>query len=117
MSNPNIKTAATIQGLNASVLVGTTYAAAISNATTSNALNKISFVNICNITAATSCAVTLALSNGTTYYHLLAGQAVTASIQPVTRQSPVYLKEGDSICIYAATSGHLQAVFNYEQVQ
>lgn len=117
MSNPNIKTGATIQAFNAPSLVGTTYAAVVSNASTSNALQKVSSVHICNITAATSCAVTVALSNGTTYYHLLAGQAVTVPIQPVTRNTPVYLQEGDSICIYAATSGHLEAVFNYEQVQ
>jgi hypothetical protein len=117
MSNPNIKTAGTFKAFNAPVWVGTTYAAVVSNATTSNALQKISSVHICNITAATSCAVTVALSNGTTYYHVVAGQAVTASVQPVTRNTPIYLEEGDSICIYAATSGHLQAVFNYEQVQ
>lgn len=117
MSQPNIKTAATIVAVNAPVLVGTTYAAVVSNASTSSALQKISSVHICNISAATSCAVTVAISNGTTYYHLVAGQAVTNPIQPVTRQSPIYLEEGDSICIYAATSGHLEAVVNYEQVQ
>lgn len=117
MSNPNIKTGATVQAFNAPVLVGTTYAAVVSNASTSNSLQKVSSVHICNITAATSCAVTVALSNGTTYYHLVAGQAVTNPIQPVTRQTPVYLEEGDSICIYAATSGHLEAVVNYEQVK
>ena len=117
MSNPNIKTGATITAHNALALAGTTYAAVLSNASTSNALNKISAVNICNITAATSCAVTVAISNGTTYYHLVAGQAVTASITPVTRANPVYLGEGDSICIYAATSGHLEAVVSYETLQ
>lgn len=117
MTAPNIKTGGTFKAFNAPALVGTTYAAVVSNATTSNALQKISSVHICNITAATSCAVTLALSNGTTYYRILAGQAVTASIQPVTRGTPIYLEEGDSICIYAATSGHLETVINYEQVQ
>lgn len=117
MSNPNLKTGATIQAFNSPAFVGTTYAAVVANATTSNALQKISTIHICNVSAATSCAVTVALSNGTAYYHLVAGQAVTSPIQPVTRSSPLYLKEGDSICIYAATSGHLEAVVSYEQVQ
>lgn len=117
MSNPNIKTGATIQAFNAPALVGTTYAAIVTNATTSNALQKISSINICNLSAATSCAVTVALSNGSTYYHLVAGQAVTNPIQPITRSAPMYLEEGDSICIYAASTGYLEAVVNYEQVQ
>lgn len=117
MTAPNIKTGATIQAFNVPVAVGTTYAAVVSNATTSNALRKISSVHVCNVTAATGCALTVALSNGTTYTHLIAGQAVTNPIQPITREAPVYLLEGDSICIYAATSGHLEAIVNYEQVQ
>jgi hypothetical protein len=117
VSNPNIKTGATITAHNAAVLVGTTYAAVLSNASTSNALQKVSMVHICNVTAATGCAVTVALSNGTTYYHLVAGQAVTASITPVTRANPVYVGEGDSVCIYAATSGHIEAVLSYETIR
>lgn len=117
MSTPNIKTGATVQAFNAVALVGTTYAAVVTNASTSNALHKISVVNICNVTAATSCAVTVALSNGTTYYRIVAGQAVTNPIQPVTRSAPLYLGEGDSICMYAATSGHLEAVVSYEKLQ
>lgn len=117
MTAPNIRVADTITASQALVLVGTTYSAAISNATTSNAVHKISCVNVCNITSATSCAVTVALSNGTTYYRLVAGQAVTASIQPITRSTPVYLREGDSLCIYAATSGHLEASVSYEVLE
>ena len=117
MSNPNIKTGATITAHNALAVAGTTYAAVLSNASTSNSLYKVSVVSICNLTAATSCAVTVAISNGTTYYHLLAGQAVTASISPVTRTTPAYLNEGHSVCIYAATSGQLEAIVSYEKVQ
>lgn len=117
MSAPNIRTAATIQAGNAPALVGATYSAVLSNASTSGELQKISSIHICNITAATSCAVTVAISNGTTHYHLVAGQAVTAPIQPVTRSTPVYLTEGDSIVIYAATAGHLEVVMGYETVK
>lgn len=117
MSNPNIKTGATIQAFNAPALVGTTYSVLVTNASTSDSLQKVSSICICNVTAATSCAVTVALSNGTTYYRLVAGQAVTASIHPVTRATPLYLGGGDSLCIYAATSGHLEAVVSYERIQ
>jgi hypothetical protein len=47
----------------------------------------------------------------------VAGQAVTASITPVTRANPVYVGEGDSVCIYAATSGHIEAVLSYETIR
>lgn len=114
MTAPNIRTAATITAGNAALAVGTTYSALVSNASTSSAVTKVSCVHICNLTSATSCAVTLAISDGTSYHRLLAGQAITASIQPVTRTTPVYLEEGDSICIYAATSGYLEAVVTYE---
>lgn len=114
MTAPNVRVAEELTASQAHILVGTTYSAVLSNATTSNAVQKVSCVNVCNISSATSCAVTVAISNGTTYYRLVAGQGVTASIQPVTRSTPVYLREGDSLCIYAGTSGYLEAVAAYE---
>lgn len=117
MTTPNIKTAATFTAHNAVADAGTTYAAIVSNASTSNALQKVSTVTICNITAATSCGVSVAVSNGTSYFHLLAGLAVTASITPVTRETPIYLGEGDSLCIHAQTAGHIQVIVGYETVQ
>jgi len=119
MTTPNIRTASTITAGNAVQLADVTATAVVSNASTSNKLQKISVLSLCNVSASTACAATVAVSNGTTAFNLLAGVTIYNALPRIviSRENPVYLTEGDSLVVSAASSGYIEVVCGYEEVQ
>lgn len=118
MTTPNILAATTIRGYAAFQEASTTATAIISNASTSNKLQRVSVLTLCNVSSATECAATVAVSNGTTSYPLIAGVDIYASLPRtvITRTAPIYLNEGQSITVQAATAGYIKVVASYEEV-
>lgn len=118
MTTPNIITAATVRGYNALQEAGTTATAIISNASTSGKLHKVSMLALCNVSSATECAATVAISNGTTSFPLIAGVDIYASLPRtvISRTAPIYLNEGHSITVQAATAGYIKVVASYDEV-
>jgi len=114
MTAPNVVSVATITG-KTDVLAATTTATAITTAATSKLL-KINSVIIANIDGTNDADITLDLFRSSTAYKIISTVTVPAdaTLVAISKDSAIYLEEGDALRATASVDGDLQVICSYE---
>jgi len=114
MTAPNVVSVATITG-KTDVLAATTTATAITTAATSKLL-KINSVIIANIDGTNDADITLDLYRSSTAYKIVNTVTVPAdaTLVAISKDSAIYLEEGDALRATASVDGDLQVICSYE---
>jgi len=114
MTAPNVVSVATITG-KTDVLAATTTATAITTAATSKLL-KINSVIVANIDGTNDADITLDLYRSSTAYKIVSTVTVPAdaTLVAISKDSAIYLEEGDALRATASVDGDLQVICSYE---
>lgn len=118
MAAPNIVNVGTIIGKTAVANVSTVAADIVSNSAASNKVFKINSLLISNIDGTTAAEITASLFRNSFEFKLVNTVSVPAdaSLVVVSKDTQIYLEEGDSIRLTASANGDLQAVCSYEEI-
>jgi hypothetical protein len=116
MANPNLANVTSILG-NTDVLSVTTTATAITtNSAASGLIYKVNSLTVANIDGTNPADITAYLVRSATNYAITSTITVPAdaTLVVISKDSAVYLEEGDSITLTASANGDLQAICSYE---
>lgn len=118
MAAPNIVNVTNIVGKTAVQAVTTSATAIVSNPGASNKVFKINSLTIANIDGVNSATVTVDLFRGGVAYDLAFTIAVPAdsTLVVISKDTAIYLEEGDSLRCTASANGDLDAVCSYEEI-
>jgi len=118
LANPNIINVANIQPITVVANVSTTSANLITNSAGSSKVFKINSMIVANIDGSASAAVTVNLNRSSVDYAIAKTVAVPAdaSVVVISKDSSIYLQEGDVINIVASANGDLQIVCSYDDI-
>lgn len=116
MAAPNVVGVTTITGKTDRQAVGTSATAITTNSASSGKVYKINSLLIANVDGTNNADITVDIYNGTTAYHLAKTITVPAdsSLVVISKDTGLYLEEGDSIRLTASATGDLEAVCSYE---
>lgn len=116
MAAPNIVNVATITGKTAVLAATTTPTDMVSNGAGSGTLCKIDSLVISNINVTTAANVTASIYRSATEYKLAHQIIVPAqgSLVVISKDTMMYLEEGDTLRLTAGVNGYLHAVCSYE---
>jgi hypothetical protein len=118
MAAPNIVNVSTITGKTAVQAVTTSVTAIVTNSAESNKVFKINSLVISNIDGTNSADITVDIFRSSVAYRIASTIAVPADATLVTisKETAIYLEEGDSLRCTASANGDLQAVCSYEEI-
>ena len=118
MANPNIVNVSDIRGKTAVQSVTTTATPIVSNSAGSNKVFKINSLTIANIDGVNSADITVDLFRGGLAYEIAFTVAVPAdsTLVVISKDTSIYLEEGDSLRCTASANGDLDAVCSYEEI-
>lgn len=118
MAGPNLINTAMVTGKTAAQAVSTTPATVLTNTTNSGKVIKINVLYIVNSSNSTDSAVTVEfVRNGTTVKIAnLSNVAIETTLVVITKDTSIYLEEGDSLQITASVADTLQSLISYEVV-
>jgi len=116
MANPNIRQLTTLTGNTAVQNVTTVFADLVSNAAASNSIYRITMLSASNLNETTSQNVSVDLVRSSASYSLIRGATVPAgsTLVPVTKDSAIYLTEGDKLQSKASANANIQIICSYE---
>lgn len=118
MAAPNIVGVTTIRG-NTEVLAVTTSATAIANnIPSSGKVYKINSLVVSNIDGTNAADITADLFRGGSAYSVASTITVPAdaSLVVISKETAVYLEEGDALRCTASADGDLVAICSYEEI-
>ena len=118
MANPNIVNVTDIKGKTAVLAVTTSITAIVSNPEASGAVYKINTLIVSNIDGTASVDATVDLFRSSVSYSMASTISVPAdsTLIVLSKDTGIYLEEGDSIRILSSANGDLQAVCSYEVI-
>jgi hypothetical protein len=118
MANPNIVEVADIRGKTAVSQVDTSASSIVENSAGSGKILKINSLTISNVDGTTSSDATVDIFRSSTAYRIASTITVPAdsTLVVISKDTSVYLEEGDSLRCTASTSGDLEAVCSYEEI-
>lgn len=118
MAAPNIVNVSTITGKTASANASTTQANVASNAASSGKVLKVNSLYITNIDGTNAADISVSLLRSSVNYYIASTLTVPAdsTIVVISKDSSIYLEEGDGLTITASANGDLQAVCSYEEI-
>lgn len=116
MAAPNIVNVATITGKTDVLNVTTSATAIVTNTAGSGAVYKINVLNIANVNGTAAADITVDLYRNTTAYNLLYTVSVPndSSLVAISKDTAIYLEEGDSIRLTASANSYLTGACSYE---
>jgi hypothetical protein len=116
MAAPNIVNVATITGKSAVANVTTVATDIVTNAGSSGQLHKIDSLVISNVNGSLSGNISASLYRSSTEYKLAHIISVPAqgSLVVISKDTMIYLEEGDSLRLTASANNYLHAVCSYE---
>ena len=116
MTAPNIVNVATITGKTAVQSVITVPTDIVINASSSGQLHKIDSLVISNINGTSVANVSASVYRGSVEYKLahIINVPAQGSLVVISKDTMVYLEEGDSLRLTASANSFLQAVCSYE---
>lgn len=116
MAAPNIVGVTTILGKTDVQSVTTSATAITTNSAASGKVYKINSLVISNIDGTNNADITVDLFRSSTAYHLAKTVTVPAdaTLVVISKDSAIYLEEGDALRCTASAAGDLQAVCSYE---
>lgn len=118
MAAPNIVNVSTITGKTAVQSVTTVATAIVSNSGGSNKVFKINSLIISNIDGTNSADITADVFRSAAGYRLASTITVPAdaTLVVISKETSIYLEEGDSLRLLASANSDLQAVCSYEEI-
>ena len=118
MAAPNLVNVTSIFGKTVGASLGTSIAAILSNAGSSNKLLKINSIYVTNVDGTNSADTTVQWYNGSNAFELAHTVPVPADSTLIVlgKDAPIYLEEGQSIRANASAASDLQIVISYEEL-
>lgn len=118
MAAPNIVNVTTIIGHTDVQSVGTSATAIVTNAGGSNKVFKINSLIISNIDGTSSADITVDLFRSSTSFKIASTVTVPAdaTLVVISKETAIYLEEGDALRCLASAAGDLQAICSYEEI-
>jgi len=118
MAAPNLTNLTTITGKTAVQVVTTSATAIVTNSAASGKVLKINSLTISNVDGTNSADITVDLYRSSTAYHLGKVIAVPANetLVVISKDTTIYLEEGDSLRLTASANSDLEAVCSYEDI-
>lgn len=118
MTAPNIVNTTTITAKTDVQIVGTSATAITTNSAASGQVYKINSIIVANVDGTSAADVTVDLFRGSVAYRLASTVSVPAdsTLVVISKDTSVYLEEGDSIRCTASAAGDLEAVCSYEVI-
>jgi hypothetical protein len=116
MAAPNIVNVATITGKSAVANVTTVATDIVTNSAASGQLHKIDSLVVSNVNGTATANITASLYRSTIEYkiaHLISVPA-QGSLVVISKDTMVYLEEGDTIRLTSSANNYLHAVCSYE---
>lgn len=116
MAAPNIVGVTTITGKTAVMSVTTTASAIVTNSAASGQVFKVNALTISNIDGTNAADITVDLFRGGVAYRLATSITVPAAstLVAISKESGLYLEEGDALRCTASANNDLQAICSYE---
>jgi hypothetical protein len=118
MAAPNIAGLTTVLGKTTVQSVTTTASAIVTNSAASGKVFKINSLIVSNIDGTSPADITVDLFRSSTSYKITSTITVPAdaTLVVISKDSQIYLEEGDSIRCLASANGDLQAICSYEEI-
>lgn len=118
MAAPNLKSPTTITGKTVSYAVTASLTAVLTNTAASGKVLKVNSVYCSNVDGTTSADIDLAYYNGSTDVYMAYRIAVPIKATQIliSRESYIYLQEGDSLKANASAANDLVMVISYEEI-
>ena len=121
MAAPNIKSPATlttVTGKTAIYNCTATLAAALSNASSSGKVLKVTAIRAANVDGTNSVDLDLSHYRGTTHTYIAYKVTIPAAstLLPLSREEYLYLEEGDAIYAKASTAAKIDLLISYEDI-
>ena len=118
MANPNIVNVVSIYGKTAVQAVTTSATAIVENTAASGKIIKINSLTVSNVDGTNSADVTVDLFRSSTAYRLASTVTVPAdaSLVVISKDTSIYLEEGDALRCTASANSDLEAVCSYEEI-
>lgn len=118
MAAPNIVNVTTITGKTSVANVSTTAADIVTNSAASSKVFKINSLVISNINGSTGADITASVYRSSIEYKVAHTITVPAdaALVVISKDTVIYLEEGDSIRLTASANSYLQAVCSYEEI-
>jgi hypothetical protein len=118
MAAPNIINVSTIIGNTALMNVTTVATDMVTNANSSNKVFKVNSLIVSNIDGANTANITASIvrSSATFVFASTIDVPADASLILLSKETTIYLQEGDSIRLTASANGDLQAICSYEEI-
>lgn len=118
MANPNIVNVTDIRGKLALQNVTTSATAIVSNSGGSNKVFKINSLIVSNVDSAATADITVDIfrSSASTKIASTITIPVDATLVVISKDTSIYLEEGDSLRCLASANNDLQAVCSYEEI-
>ena len=119
MAAPNIVNVATITGKTTGAALGTTLTTSLlANSASSGKVFKINTIIVANVDGANAADATIEYYDGSTGYKLANTIAVPAdsTLIVLSKDTAIYLQEGESIRGGASAAGDLECVISYEEI-
>lgn len=119
MANPNIVNVTDIRGQTNVLTVTTTALTFVSNPADSGAIYKVNTLMVSNIDGAADSEVTVDLVRSEMTYKLASTITVPSdsTLIVLSKNTGIYLEEGDSLQLSGSANGDLQAVCSYEIIR
>lgn len=118
MSAPNIVSITTITGKTAVLAVTTSSSAIVTNSTSSGKVFKINSLVVANVEGTTATNITVSLNRSSTDYRIVNTVSVPAdaSLIVISKDTSIYLEEGDSIKCLSSAANALEAICSFEEI-
>jgi len=118
MANPNIVNVTNIFGKTSSQQVSTSPNSIVSNPSSSGTVIKVNSLVIGNVNGSNAATVNVDFFRGGTSYRIAYTVEVPAdtTLVVLSKETALYLEEGDSLRVESSNSGYLEAVCSYEEI-
>jgi len=118
MANPNIVNVTTIKGNVAGITVTTAASNVVYNPSASNTIYKINTLTIANGNLTTTSNVTVEIVKNGTSYPITSNVIVpsSATLVVISKDSSIYVMEGDTLRAYSTSNINLSAVCSWEEI-
>jgi hypothetical protein len=116
MANPNIVNVTNILGKTAVLNVTTAATDIVSNAAASNTVVKVNSLIVANVDGTNAALITASVFRSSVEYPVAFTISVPAdsTIILISKDTTIYLEEGDSLRLTASVNGDLTAICSYE---
>jgi len=118
MAAPNIVGVTTITGKTAVQAVSTIATEIVTNSAASNTVFKINSLVVSNVDGTNSADITVDLFRSSVAYEVASTITVPAdaSLVVISKETAIYLEEGDSLRCTASANSDLEAICSYEEI-